>query len=83
MVNVTDPFGRILDFLPSSSSISVTRLNGPVPEPQLLRKSGSAGNRTRTSGSVAKNSDTRPQGRSPKMYYLSSVTVTFFCQLIT
>jgi hypothetical protein len=29
----------------------------PVPEPQLLRKSGSAGNRTRTSGSVARKSD--------------------------
>jgi hypothetical protein len=29
----------------------------PVPDPLLLRKSGNAGNRTRTSGSVAKNSD--------------------------
>jgi hypothetical protein len=29
----------------------------PVPDPILLRKSGSAGNRTRTSGSVARNSD--------------------------
>jgi hypothetical protein len=29
----------------------------PVPDPLLLRKSGSAGNRTRTSGSVARNSD--------------------------
>jgi hypothetical protein len=29
----------------------------PVPHPLLLRKSGSAGNRTRTSGSVARNSD--------------------------
>jgi hypothetical protein len=28
-----------------------------VPDPLLLRKSGSAGNRTRTSGSVARNSD--------------------------
>jgi hypothetical protein len=28
-----------------------------VPEPLLLGNSGSAGNRTRTSGSVAKNSD--------------------------
>jgi hypothetical protein len=28
-----------------------------VPDPLLFRKSGSAGNRTRTSGSVAKNSD--------------------------
>jgi hypothetical protein len=29
----------------------------PVPDPLLLRKSGSAGSRTRASGSVAKNSD--------------------------
>jgi hypothetical protein len=29
----------------------------PIPESLLLRKSGSAGNRTRTFGSVAKNSD--------------------------
>jgi hypothetical protein len=29
----------------------------PVPNPLLLRKSGSAANRTRTFGSVARNSD--------------------------
>jgi hypothetical protein len=29
----------------------------PVTDPPLLRKSGSAGNRTSTSGSVARNSD--------------------------
>jgi hypothetical protein len=29
----------------------------PVPDPLLLRKSGGSGNRTRTSGSVARNSD--------------------------
>jgi hypothetical protein len=29
----------------------------PVPDSLLLKKSGSAGNGTRTSGSVAKNSD--------------------------
>jgi hypothetical protein len=34
-----------------------------VPDPLLLRKSGSAGNQTRTSGSVARDS-TRPQRRS-------------------
>jgi hypothetical protein len=28
----------------------------PVPDPLLLRKSGRIGNRTRTSGSVARNS---------------------------
>jgi hypothetical protein len=30
---------------------------GPVPDPLLLRKSGRVGNQTRTSGSVARNSD--------------------------
>jgi hypothetical protein len=30
---------------------------GPVSDPLLLRKSGSARNRTRTFGSVARNSD--------------------------
>jgi hypothetical protein len=29
----------------------------PVPDPLLLRKSGSAGNRTQASGSVARNYD--------------------------
>jgi hypothetical protein len=29
----------------------------PVPDPLLVRKYGSAGNRTRASGSVARNSD--------------------------
>jgi hypothetical protein len=29
----------------------------PVPDPPLVRKSGSAGNRNRASGSVAKNSE--------------------------
>jgi hypothetical protein len=29
----------------------------PVPDPLFLRKFGSAGNRTRASGTVARNSD--------------------------
>jgi hypothetical protein len=41
MDSVTDPYGRILEFL----------------DPLLLRICGSAGNRNRTSGSVARNSD--------------------------
>jgi hypothetical protein len=56
VVSATDPRGRILEFtpepllfLPSSSST--------VPDPRLLRQSGRAGNRTRSSGSVARNSD--------------------------
>jgi hypothetical protein len=42
-------------FLSSSSSIVLRRLT--VPDPLLLRKYGSAGNGTRTSGSVTRNSD--------------------------
>jgi hypothetical protein len=50
------PYSRLsrpqpLLFLPGSSSVVLTRLSGPVPHSLLLRKSGSAGNRTRTSGS--------------------------------
>jgi hypothetical protein len=44
-------------FLPSRSSIVLMRLSGPLPDPLFLRKSDSAGNRTRISGSVASNSD--------------------------
>jgi hypothetical protein len=44
-------------FLPSSSSIVLKRLSGPRPNPLLLGISGSAANRTRTSGSVSNNSD--------------------------
>jgi hypothetical protein len=65
-----DPFGRILGFLDQSRYFLfqvVPRLYSrgcvdPVPDPLLLRKHGSAGNRTRTSGSVILV--TRPQKRS-------------------
>jgi hypothetical protein len=45
VVSVMNPYGHILGFLDS------------VPDPLLLRKSDSAGNQTRASGSVARNSD--------------------------
>jgi hypothetical protein len=65
VVSTTDPHGHILGFsrsepllfLRSSCSIVLTRLSGPVPDPVTVRKSGSAGNRTQTAGSVAWNSD--------------------------
>jgi hypothetical protein len=65
VVSVTDPYGRTLGFLDRSRYIffqAVPQLYSrgwvdPVPDPLLLRKSGSAGNRTWTSGSVARNSD--------------------------
>jgi hypothetical protein len=65
MVCVTDFYGRILGFLERSKFFffqvalqlySRGRVD-PVPDPLLLRKSGSAGNRTRASRSVARNSD--------------------------
>jgi hypothetical protein len=63
VVSVTDHYGRILGFLdrsryfsPSSFSVVHTRLSGPRSRPTTFF-SGSAGNRTLASGSVAKNSD--------------------------
>jgi hypothetical protein len=43
-------------FHSSSPSVFLTRLSGPVPDPILFRKSGSARNQTPTSGSAARNS---------------------------
>jgi hypothetical protein len=65
VVSVTDPYVRILGFLDRSRYIFFQAapqlyplgLVDPVPDPLLLRKSGSAENQTRTSGSVARKSD--------------------------
>jgi hypothetical protein len=65
VVSVTDPYARILGFLDRSRNFFfqvVPQLYSrgwvnSVPDPLLLRKSRSAVNRTRTSGSVARNSD--------------------------
>jgi hypothetical protein len=59
-VSATDPHGRIIAFLDGSHYFFqvIPRLysRGRVdPIPDLLRKSGSAGNLTRTSGSVDRN----------------------------
>jgi hypothetical protein len=43
--------------IPNSSSIVITRLSGPRSGPLFFRMSGSDGDRTQTSGSVAKNSE--------------------------
>jgi hypothetical protein len=61
-VSVTDPYSRILGFLDRSRyfffqvapQLYSRGWVDPVPAPLLLRKSGSAGNRTQTSGSVAR-----------------------------
>jgi hypothetical protein len=61
VVSVTDPYGRILGFLDRNRfcffqvapKLYSRGWVDPVPDSLLLWKSGSAGNRTRTSGSVA------------------------------
>jgi hypothetical protein len=62
VVSVTDPYGRILDFLDRIRYFSIKYLLSCTHDAELTPFqtyffSGSAGNRTRASGSVAKNSD--------------------------
>jgi hypothetical protein len=69
MVSVTDPYVRILGFLDRSRyfffqvtpQLYSQGWVDPVLDPLLLRKSGTVGNQTRTSGSVARTLTTRPQ----------------------
>jgi hypothetical protein len=64
VVSVIDLYSRILGFLDRSRYFSFQAAPqlysrgwvDPIPDPPLLRKSGSAGNRTRTPGFVAWNS---------------------------
>jgi hypothetical protein len=80
VVSMTDPYGRILGFLDwnryfyfqVSPQLYSRGWVNPVPDPLLLRKSGSAGNWTRTTGSVARNSDHRPR-RSHRLWGLPSL----------
>jgi hypothetical protein len=64
VVSATDPYGRILGFLDRSRYFffpvapqlySLGRVD-PVPGPLHLRECGTTGNRTRVSGSAARNS---------------------------
>jgi hypothetical protein len=65
VVSVTDLYGLTLGFLDRSHyfffkvapQLYLRDWVDPVPDPLLLRKYGSAGNPTRTSGSVASSSD--------------------------
>jgi hypothetical protein len=65
VISVTDPYGRILIFLELSRffffqvapHVYSRGCVDPVPYPLLFRKSGSSENRTRTSDSVAGDSD--------------------------
>jgi hypothetical protein len=65
------PFPRPepLLFLPSSSCVD------PIPDPLLLRKSGSAENRTPTSGSVARSSGRKESISGFKAYSNKKVIV--------
>jgi hypothetical protein len=71
--------------LSSISSVVFTRLSDPVPDPQLLKKSGSAGNQTLTSGSVARNSVIRTQRRSTFFYmtHINSIRTSQETQYIS
>jgi hypothetical protein len=68
VVGVTDAYGRILEFLDRNRDfvfqvapqLYSRSWVDPVPDSLLLRKSGSAGNCTRTSGSLARTLTTRP-----------------------
>jgi hypothetical protein len=62
VVNVTDLYGRLLGFLNYFLFKVAPKLYSrgwvdPVPDPLLLRTPVSAGSRTQTTGSVARNSD--------------------------
>jgi hypothetical protein len=47
----------------------------PVPDPLLLRKPGSAGNRTRTSGSVPRQSEHETTEAVPYKYIREEICV--------
>jgi hypothetical protein len=90
VVSVKDPYGHNLGFLDRSRYFSFRvalqlysrGLVNSVPDPLLLRKSGSAGNRIWTSGSVALT--TRPQRRARILYSSRTVysTTNFFYTLL-
>jgi hypothetical protein len=93
VVSVTDPYCRILGFLDCSRycffqvapQLYSRGWVDPAPDPLLLRKSGSAGNRTLTSESVARTLTTRPQRRSTFFYitYINSVRTSQETQYIS
>jgi hypothetical protein len=78
VLNAANPYSRILGF-PDRTSYSLFQVAPQFytlgwvdprsrPDQLLFRKCGSAGNRTRTSGSVARDLTTRPQRRSYQTY---------------
>jgi hypothetical protein len=49
----------------------------PVPDPLLLRKSGRAENRTRTSGSVARNCDHDERGGKIQLHTIIKMPILY------
>jgi hypothetical protein len=83
VVSVTDPYGRILGFLDRSRYFLFqeapqlyTRGWVDTVRDPLLRKSGSPGNRIRTSGSVARALSTTPR-RRPREYVILVKLIIF------
>jgi hypothetical protein len=93
VVSVKDSYCRILGFLDRSSyfffqvapQLYSWGWFDPVPDPLLLRESGSSGNLTRISGSEARNYDTRPQRWSTFFYitYINSIRTSQETQYIS
>jgi hypothetical protein len=88
VVSVTDLYGRILGFLDRSRyfffqvapQLCSEGWVDPVPDPLLLRKPGSAGSRTRTSGS---NQELWPLDRRGGLYIRVQKATTTICHRIT
>jgi hypothetical protein len=77
VVSVADLYGRILGFidrpllfLPCSSSVVLTMLSGPVPDPLLLRKSVAPGIESGSLDLQPESLTTRPQRRSSVQEYI-------------
>jgi hypothetical protein len=82
VVSTADPFSRNLGFLDRSHYFLfqlAPQFYSHIPDPLFVIKSGSAGNRTRTSGSVARNSDHKTiearQYKTAKTMFKGSATV--------
>jgi hypothetical protein len=88
VVSATGPQSYILGFLARSRYFffqAAPQLYSrgwvdPVPDPTLLRKSGSAGNRTWTSGSVTRNSDHYTTGAVTRWYHFKENNINFDCR---
>jgi hypothetical protein len=89
VVSATELRGRILGFLDRSRyyffqvapQLYSRGWVDPVPDPLLFRKSDSAGNRTCTSGSVARNSPPHDRGgrRVPCVSVIGDIFLELLC----